>query len=100
MSFLGLSCMSTLLEIFMDQHPLVRRVVSLSITNLHFSVSITVTLFIIGENHKLLIKKIDPYIVLRCCLVTLQTSAGITVGVVWSSAPSGAPGKSLGQQQA
>jgi len=47
-SFLGLSCMSTLLEIFMDQHPLVRRVVSLSITNLHFSVSITVTLFIIG----------------------------------------------------
>ena len=34
----------------MDQHPLVRRVVSLSITNLHFSVSITITLFIIGSN--------------------------------------------------
>ena len=90
--------MSTLLEIFMDQHPLVRRVVSLSITNLHFSVSITITLFIIGENDKLLMETRDLDIVRRCCLVILQTSAGITVGVVWSLAPLDTSGKSLGQQ--
>jgi len=47
-SFLGLSCMSSLLEMFLDQHPLLRKIVSLSVTSLHFSVSISVTLFIIG----------------------------------------------------
>jgi len=47
-AFLGLSCMSSLLEMFLDQHPLLRRIVSLSVTSLHFSVSISVTLFIIG----------------------------------------------------
>lgn len=47
-TFLGLSCLSSLLEMLLDQHPLVRRLVSLSPTNLHFSVSITITLLIIG----------------------------------------------------
>ena len=96
MSFLGLSCMSTLLEIFMSQHPLVRRVVSLSITNLHFSVSISITLLIIGKNQNqsnILFKLFS----LRCCVAVLQTSDGILVGIIWSFTPPDSPGQSLGQ---
>jgi len=47
-SFIGLSCLSSLLEMFLDQNPSVRTLVSLSVTNLHFSVSISLTLFIIS----------------------------------------------------
>ena len=50
MSFLGLSCLSSLLEMLLDQYPTVRSFVTLSVTNLHFSVSITITLFIISMN--------------------------------------------------
>ena len=48
MSFLGLSCLSSLLEMTMDQYPIMRRMVALGMTSLHFSVSITLTLSIIG----------------------------------------------------
>ena len=47
-SFLGLSCLSSLLEMFLDQNPTVRTLVSLSVTNLHFSVSVSLTLLIIS----------------------------------------------------
>jgi len=49
-TFLGLSCLSGLLEMMMDQYPLMRRMVAMGVTSLHFSVSITLTLFIIGVN--------------------------------------------------
>ena len=34
---------------FLDQNPRVRTLVSLSVTNLHFSVSVSITLFIISN---------------------------------------------------
>ena len=57
LTFLGLSCMSTLLDMILDQHPVLRRAVSLSVASVHFSVSISVTLLIIGiiyNNHFIL----------------------------------------------
>eukprot|EP00092_Neocalanus_flemingeri_P003678 GFUD01003952.1.p1 GENE.GFUD01003952.1~~GFUD01003952.1.p1 ORF type:complete len:406 (+),score=125.46 GFUD01003952.1:100-1317(+) len=47
-AFLGLSCLSSLLEMMMDQYPIMRRMVALGVTSLHFSVSITLSLSIIG----------------------------------------------------
>jgi len=47
-SFLGLCCLSNLLELVLDLYPTVRSVVTLGVTSLPFSVSITLTLTIIG----------------------------------------------------
>jgi len=47
-TFLGLSCLSSLLEMMMDQYPIMRKMVAMGVTSLHFSVSITLSLFIIG----------------------------------------------------
>lgn len=46
--FLGLSCVSHLLEVTLDLQPWLRRLLVLGVTSLHFSVSVTVTLAIIG----------------------------------------------------
>eukprot|EP00092_Neocalanus_flemingeri_P010419 GFUD01011230.1.p1 GENE.GFUD01011230.1~~GFUD01011230.1.p1 ORF type:complete len:402 (+),score=104.11 GFUD01011230.1:139-1344(+) len=47
-SFLGLLCVSHLLELVLDLYPTVRNMVTLGVTSLPFSVSITLTLTIIG----------------------------------------------------
>jgi len=47
-TFLGVSCMTSLLEIFLDQYPVIRRLFSVSLTSAPLSVSISLTLFIIG----------------------------------------------------
>jgi len=47
-TFLGLSCLSTVLEILMDMFPSIRRVATIGMSSLHFSISITLTLSIIG----------------------------------------------------
>jgi len=46
--FLGLSCLSGLLEICMDRWPLLRRLVSLGLTSPAFSVSVSLSLSLIG----------------------------------------------------
>jgi len=46
--FLGLCCLSSLLELILDLYPVVRSVVSLGTTSLPFSVSVSLTLTIIG----------------------------------------------------
>ena len=48
-TFLGLSCLSTVLEILMDMFPSIRRLATMGMTSLSFSISITLTLSIIGE---------------------------------------------------
>ena len=48
-TFLGLSCLSGVLEIMMDMYPVIRRVVAMGVSSPHFSVSITLTLSIIGN---------------------------------------------------
>jgi len=47
-TFLGLSCLSSVLEILMDMYPSVKRVVTMGMSSLTFSLSITLTLSIIG----------------------------------------------------
>jgi len=47
-TFLGLSCLSTVLEILMDMFPSIRRLATMGMTSLSFSISITLTLSIIG----------------------------------------------------
>ena len=49
LAFLGLSCMSSMLDIFLNKYPILRRAVSLSVASVHFSVSISLTLLIIGK---------------------------------------------------
>ena len=46
--FLGLSCLSTMLEMLLDLHPPIRRVLVLDFSSLQFSVSVTLTLMILG----------------------------------------------------
>ena len=46
--FLGLCCLSNLLELVLDLYPSVRSVVTLGMTSLPFSVSISLSLTIIG----------------------------------------------------
>jgi len=46
--FLGLLCISRLLEMALDEQPWLRRLLALGLTSLPFSVSITTTLIIIG----------------------------------------------------
>jgi hypothetical protein len=43
-TFLGLSCLSSVLEIMMDMHPVIRRVVAMGVSSPHFSVSITLSI--------------------------------------------------------
>jgi hypothetical protein len=47
-TFLGLSCVSSLLELGLDNVPVLRQLVPLRITSIPFSLSITFTLLIIG----------------------------------------------------
>lgn len=47
-TFLGLSCLSNVLEILMDMYPGMKRVVTMGTSSLTFSLSITLTLSIIG----------------------------------------------------
>jgi hypothetical protein len=48
-TFLGLSCLSSLLELGLDRVPSLRQVVALGMTSLHFAVSLTLTLLITGN---------------------------------------------------
>jgi hypothetical protein len=48
-TFLGLSCLSSLLELGLDRVPSLRQVVALGMTSLHFAVSLTLTLLITGS---------------------------------------------------
>jgi len=47
-TFLGLSCLNNLLEMLLDHYPLFRRVLALGVTSINFSVSVSLTLLIIG----------------------------------------------------
>ncbi|XP_023320761.1 transmembrane protein 43-like [Eurytemora carolleeae] len=47
-SFLGFSCVANLLEMLIDLNPILRQILALGFSPIHFSASVTVTLAIIG----------------------------------------------------
>jgi len=47
-TFLGLNCLGTLLQLLLDTYPFLRTVLTLGVTSINFSVSVSLTLLIIG----------------------------------------------------